>query len=353
MMLYVRNLRRNLGAFAIRDVAFDVEDGAYFVLLGASGVGKTLLVELLTGVVLPDAGRILWNGEDITWEKIQKRRMGVVYQDQALFPHLTVRQNIAYGLRAQKHDRAAVYERTRTLAEEFGVQDLLHRYPGTLSGGEAQRVALARALAVEPRCMVLDEPLSSLDIHARGQMRALLRRLHREGRTVIHVTHDYEEAIALATHVGIMEEGTITQSGTPADVFLHPKSEFVARFVGIKNVFKGILQRRETNGDMARFISQGPAFAVLSAAGTGPGSLILRSEDITVSRTRVETSAQNCFQGRVIDVVPARLGIEVTADIGVEITALVTPDSVKRLGLSHGQEVWVEFKASAARFIED
>lgn len=351
-MLRVEGLDKRLGDFALKDIAFEVADGAYFVLLGASGVGKSLIVELLAGTLAPDAGRIAWNDTDLTRERIQKRQVGVVYQDQALFPHLSVRRNIAYGLRARGMGRHESRERAGRVAEAAGVGHLLERYPGTLSGGEAQRVALARALATEPRCLILDEPLSSLDVQARGQMRALLRKVHREGRTILHVTHDYEEAISLATHVGVMEQGTIVQTGTPAEVFHHPRSAFVAQFVGIKNVFKGTLDPGGNAG--ARRFSAGPiAFSVLSEAQPGPGTLLLRTEDVFISRSRVETSAQNCFAGRVTDIAPARLGIEVVIDAGIEITALVTRDAVEKLDLRHGAEVWVEFKASAARFIED
>lgn len=352
-MLSVRNIAKRLGEFAIGGVSFDVEDGDYFVLLGASGVGKTVLLEMIAGLIAPDDGRLLWDGEDITNERIQKRRMGLVYQDQALFPHMTVYQNIAYGLRARRPGRASVRDTVRALAGDVGVGGMLHRFPGTLSGGEAQRAALARALATEPRCLLLDEPISSLDMRARSEVRALLRTLRRNGHTVVHVTHDYEEAVSLASRVAIMENGTIAQVGTPEEVFHHPRSEFVARFVGIRNFFEGRVEAAsEGRNGLSRFVADGLAFVVLGGSGPGPGHLILRSEDITVSRTRTSTSAQNCFMGTVTDVVPARLGIEVIVDIGVELAALLTAQSVARLDLRRGQEAWVSFKATAARFIE-
>ncbi len=351
-MLRVENLSKRLGQFAVRDVAFDVADGDYFVLLGASGVGKTVLLEMLAGIETSDAGRIFWNDDDITHARIQDRGFGLVYQDQALFPHMSVEGNIAYGLRARGMKRHEMHERTRALADEVGVGALLERMPGTLSGGEAQRTALARALAVEPRCLLLDEPIASLDTQARGQMRALLRTLHRRGHTVVHVTHDYEEAVSLATRVGVMEHGTVVQVGTPRDVFHHPTSEFVARFVGIRNVYKGRLLPGDAGGT-PKFVAGDLSFAVLTDATPGPGYLIVRSEDITVSLAKGDTSAQNTFRGTVTDVAPARLGIEATIDIGLEATAWVTTESLERLELRVGKDAWVSFKASAARFIEE
>lgn len=348
-MLRVENLSRELGDFSVRDVSFTVGDGDYIVLLGLSGAGKTLVLEMLAGVTQCGAGHIWWDGEDITRAPIQSRRMGLVYQDQALFPHLTVRSNIAYPLNGAS-DKAA---HVKKLAKQTGVGDLLHRYPATLSGGEMQRVALARALAVDPRCLLLDEPLSSLDAQAKTEIRTLLRKLHREGQPVVHVTHDYEEALSLATKVCIMEGGTIVQAGEPAEVFHHPKSEFVARFTGIRNVFKGRLSPAQNS--VSRFDCGALAFSIAVDGRPGPagGCAILRSEDVTLSRTPTDTSARNCFSGVVTDVAGARLGAEVTVDIGAEVVALVTPESVERLGVRRGQQLWVSFKATAVRFIEE
>ena len=167
-MLSVRNIAKSFGQFAIRDVSFDVAEGEYFVLLGASGVGKTVLLEIIAGLVEPDAGQVLLGGRDITVERIQTRGIALVYQDQALFPHLSARGNIAYGLRCRRLPRAEVRGRAAELAEVVGAEGLLDRGTESLSGGEKQRVALARALAAEPRCLLLDEPLASLDTGARG-----------------------------------------------------------------------------------------------------------------------------------------------------------------------------------------
>jgi len=241
----------------------------------------------------------------------------------------------------------------RRLAADVGIEGLLERRPGTLSGGEAQRTALARALATEPRCLLLDEPLSSLDAQSRGQLRALLRALNRQGNTMLHVTHDYEEAIALASKVAIMDQGRIVQIGKPAEVFRHPKSEFAANFIGIRNFFQGRLQRPNGKGALVDFLTSGLAFRVLTDADAGRGFLLLRSTDVIVSSARPETSARNAFEGVVLDMAPAKLGVEVVVDIGVEVAAVLSTESAERLNLSCGQRAWVSFKASAARFLRE
>ncbi|MBN1164531.1 MAG: ATP-binding cassette domain-containing protein, partial [Candidatus Krumholzibacteriota bacterium] len=272
-MLKVERLSKSIGRFSLHDLSLEVARGEYFVLLGASGMGKTVLLEMITGMREPDGGTICLEGKDITRQQMQKRDIGLVFQNQALFPHLSVRQNIEYGMRSLHFTRSRINQRMEELCEQLDVTSLLDRKPGTLSGGEAQRVALARALAVRPRCLLLDEPLCSLDTSVRAEMRALLRRLNRSGITMLHVTHDYEEAISLATRVGIMERGTIVQIDSPPKIFQYPKSEFVARFVGIRNFFPGRIVRADA-GDAhgAEFVSAGVRFRTLTDSGEGEGS---------------------------------------------------------------------------------
>jgi molybdopterin-binding protein len=352
-MLRVEGLAKKYAGFQLRDVSFEIDAGEYFVLLGASGVGKTLVLEMIAGLTTPDAGNVFLDGADITRARIQSRNLALVYQEQALFPHMRVAGNIDYGMRAAGMPRAARAETVARLAREVGVEELLDRYPGTLSGGEAQRASLARALATKPKCLLLDEPLSSLDAHARAELRHLLRTLHRAGQTVLHVTHDFEEAVSLATRVGIIENGSVVQVGTPREVFHHPRSEFVARFTGIRNIFNGRLEQRASPDGLRRFAGEGCKFSVLTDAAEGRGLLVIRSEDITLAREVASSSAQNVFRGRVTEILPARVGMELTVDIGVPLTALVSAESVERLALEVDSEVWAWFKASAARFIEE
>ena len=365
-MLNVENLCTSVGSLSLRDISFKAKAGTYLVLLGASGAGKSVLLETIAGLIEPDSGRILLDGKDITNEKMQRRRVGLVFQDGALFPHRTVFGNIAYPLRWKKLASRAIRQRVAELAEETGVTNLLNRSCGTLSGGEIQRVSLARALAAEPRCLLLDEPLSSLDPKARSQMRGLLRKIHRRGQhAIVHVTHDYTEAVALATRVAVIEHGTIVQTGTVDETFRHPKSEFVAQFVGIKNFFKGELQGDDSERTRC-FRTDCLDFSVLAEGTCGKGFVCIRSEDITISNGflceqdaiggRPHTSARNNFVGTILDIIPAGHGMEVLIDIGrdkpVELAALVTGESVESMGLHCGKKVRASFKASAIRYIE-
>ena len=352
-MLSVRNISKSLGALAIKDVSFEVQPSQYFVLLGASGVGKSVLLETVAGLIQPDSGRIFLDGKDVTGEKIQNRKIALVFQNSTLFPHITVYDNVAYPLRCKNLKGERIRQRVIELAEEFGFTGLLKRNPQTLSGGESQRVSLARAVASEPRCLLLDEPISSLDAKVRPQMRALLRKISTNGQTIVHVTHDYTEAVSLATHIAIMEGGSIAQMGTVEEIFQRPKSEFVARFVGIRNFFKGRLEEsREHQANTKRFTTDGLRFSVLTDSRGGDGFVCIRSEDVTISNAAASTSARNNFQGTIVDIESVGVGVEVMVDIGTEVAALITAESVKALGLHCGKKVWVSFKASAVKYIE-
>ena len=367
-MLSVERISKSFGSPVIKDVSFEVQPGQYFVLLGASGVGKSVLLETIAGLNRPDTGRISLDGKDITNEKMQKRKIALVFQNSTLFPHMTVYDNIAYPLRCRENNdqltQRQIRQRVAELAEDFAVTHLLAAKPQTLSGGESQRVSLARAVASEPRCLLLDEPLSSLDAKSRSQMRALLRKINTRNRMqIVHVTHDYTEAVSLATHVAVMEAGTIVQVGTVEQIFQRPKSEFIARFVGIRNFFKGRLQEPQGHGtDTRRFTSGSPSkegrifdlsLSVLTGSPGGPGFVCVRSEDVTIGDTASRTSARNNFEGTIVDVIPAGVGVEVIVDIGVEIAALVSAESVKALELGCGKKVWVSFKASAVKYVEE
>jgi molybdopterin-binding protein len=328
--------------------------GEYFVLLGASGVGKSVLLEIIAGLIAPDAGQILLDGKNVTCEEIQNRQIGLVFQNSALFPHMTVYNNVAYPLRCKGLRTSQIRERVCELAEDFGFTALLKRNPQTLSGGESQRVSLARVVASEPGCLLLDEPISSLDAKARPQMRALLRRINTNGQTIVHVTHDYTEAVSLGTHMAVLEGGTIAQVGTADEIFKHPKSEFVARFVGIRNFFKGRLEEASEQQTNTRCFTTGALdFSVLTDNAGGYGFVCIRSEDVTISNTAGSTSARNNFEGTIVDIEPVGIGVEVIVDIGTEVAALITAESVKVLELRCGKKVWVSFKASATQYIEE
>jgi molybdopterin-binding protein len=349
-MLKVERLSKTIDDFSINDISFEVHEGEYFVLLGASGVGKTVLLETIAGIIPADSGNIFLNNRNITNDKIQKRGIGLVYQDQALFPHLSVWQNIAYGIKSDK--KKIKNQQIDRLSKELDIAHLLDRKTDTLSGGEAQRVALARTLATQPECLLLDEPISSLDTGARSDMRGLLRKLNRKNITMVHVTHDYEEAISLASRIGIMEHGKIVQIDTPQNIFHHPESEFVADFVGIKNFFRGrIINRYSDSDNSADFESNGLQFLILTDSNETAGNILMRSEDISISVEPFSSSIRNTFEGTIVDVFSVRFGVEVVVDIGVEVAALITHKSIDKLNLSCGKKVFVNIKASAIKFL--
>jgi len=350
-MLEIKNLSKRYPDFYLKDVSFTVEKEDYFILLGGSGSGKSMLLEIISGITIPDSGKIFLNETDITYEKIQKRNMAFVYQDQVLFPHLTVFQNIAYPLHCRKKKSSEIKNEVKKLAVLVEISHLLNRKPETLSGGEAQRVALARALATEPECLLLDEPLSNIDTSLRYELRSLLRKINKQGQTIIHVTHDYEEAISLANKIAVIENGSVVQSGSPDDIFLFPKSEFVAKFIGIKNFYRGVLLNSEQNSELMPFESQGCVFHVMTEEKQRDGFLLIPAENIIISDNYNENSSQNNFKGKIIDSFPAKHGIEVVVDIGVKITSIVSKEAFEKLALVKGKNIWISFKASSAKYI--
>lgn len=349
MMLQLENISKRLGSFSVGNISLHVKKGEYFIILGISGAGKSMLLELIAGLVSPDSGKILLEGKEITDQKIQQRGIGLVFQDFAVFPHLSVRENISYSLHGSGLSHAHKTERITGIAQKMNIAHLLDRRPSTLSGGELQRVALARTLVQNPKILLLDEPLSSLDSKLRGELRSLLREINRMGQTVIHVTHDYEEAVSLADTIAVVHEGTIIQTGSPEEVFAHPKSEFVAHFIGIKNFHKARI-RRDPEG-LSATIGSGLRVNLAPGDYSDEGFLLIGSDEIILSKTPVESSMTNVFQGTVTEVVPTRNGIEVTVDIGFPLYSLVTQQSVDKLGIREGSAVFASFKATAVRFI--
>src|SRR3954469_17057477 len=249
MSIAVRNVSKRFGAFqALDDVSLEIEPGELVALLGPSGSGKTTLLRVIAGLEQPDAGQVLVDGEDTTFTPVRERNVGFVFQHYALFRHMTIFENVAFGLRvrprAQRPSEAAIAKKVHELLSLVQLDWVAERYPHQLSGGQRQRIALARALAVEPRVLLLDEPFGALDAKVRRELRRWLRRLHEEIHlTSVFVTHDQEEALELADRVVIMNEGRVEQDGSPEDVFERPAGPFVMNFLGSVNIFHGRVER--------------------------------------------------------------------------------------------------------------
>jgi len=245
MSIQVRHVTKRFGDFtALDDVSLDVPSGALLALLGPSGSGKTTLLRIISGLEVADSGNVLYHDEDVTDAAVRERNVGFVFQHYALFRHMTVFENIAFGLRVRKAPKAEVRERVHELLRLIQLEGLERSLPSQLSGGQRQRVALARALAPAPKVLLLDEPFGALDAKVRTELRQWLRRLHDEIHvTSLFVTHDQEEAFEVADRVVVMHHGQVQQIGTPQDLFERPENAFVMEFLGEVNVFRGFVSR--------------------------------------------------------------------------------------------------------------
>jgi ABC-type Fe3+/spermidine/putrescine transport system ATPase subunit len=255
-MLRLDGVCVSLGDFCLEEISLHVKPGTYLALLGPTGTGKTVLLETIAGVYRPTRGHIFINDREVTGLAPEKRHLGIVYQDYALFPHLTVFQNIAFGLRLKGIPEQRISGVVQEMARFLDIAPLLKRRPARLSGGERQRVALARALVMEPYALLLDEPLGALDRAIRGRIQNELKRIHRElGVTILHITHDLEEAFFLADRLAVMKDGRILQEGPPEEVCRQPCSRHVAELVGIENLIAASVEGERLStamGDLDR-----------------------------------------------------------------------------------------------------
>ncbi len=353
-MISLRLVNSRVGDFRLTDVTFDVADGGYGVVIGPAGAGKTTLLETIAGVTRATSGQIILRGEDVTKLAPERRRLGIVYQHAYLFPHLTVRENVAYG--------AASAADSDDAADRFGVESLYHRAVESLSGGERQLVAMARAIAARPEVLLLDEPYSALDPRTRGATRRQLRATYFErGFTVLQVTHDFAEAGVLGDVAIVLDHGQVVQKGDPADVFHRPVSPYIADFLGVENVFAGTARpiraeapdfRDAAKNQFAElpvaFTTGGLTFYALGDVVPGPAHAVIRAEEVSLSVEPSMSSMQNQFRGRIVEIVPAGALSKVTIEAsGTPIVAAVTARSVRELSLEVGREIVAGFKATA------
>ncbi len=331
MGIIVENVSKNFGSFqAVDQVNLKIETGSLVALLGPSGSGKSTLLRLIAGLELPDTGKIWITGKDATYESVQDRQIGFVFQHYALFKHMTVRKNIAFGMEINKVPQAKVKVRVEELLDLVHLSGLGDRYPSQLSGGQRQRVALARALAVEPKVLLLDEPFGALDAKVRKDLRAWLRRLHDEVHvTTVFVTHDQEEAMEVSDEIVVMNKGRVEQVGTPAEVYDKPATAFVMSFIGPVNVLPSSSQIFQSGG----YDSANP-------------EIFLRPHDVVVETTPNGSTVP----ARVTRV--THLGWEVQAELTLEdgqvVIANLTRDRFNELKLEPQQQVYVKPKGAKA-----
>ena len=268
MRISVQNITKRFGAMAAaNDVTLTIEEGELFTLLGPSGCGKTTLLRLIAGFYAPDEGEIRFDDRRVNETPPHERGIGMVFQNYALWPHMTVYENAAYGLKLRKIDSGQIKERVHAVLEKVKLGGLDARYPGQLSGGQQQRVALARALVLNPKILLLDEPLSNLDAKIRIQVRAEIRKLQKElGITTIYVTHDQEEALTLSDRIAVFDKGRLLETGPPKTLYEHPRTRFVADFIGINNLVeatvtsvdaeRGLLRAKTALGEWSAFFTR-------------------------------------------------------------------------------------------------
>ena len=281
--LALHGLRKTFGAVvAVDDVSLEAAPGEFLSLLGPSGCGKSTVLRMVAGLVEPDAGAIVLSGRDITRVPVHRRNLGLVFQSYALFPHMTVFENVAFGLRRRRVAEAELRPRVERVLELVRLDQLGARHPRELSGGQQQRVALARALVTEPSVLLLDEPLSNLDALLRDEMRVELKRLQeRLGATMIFVTHDQAEALTLSDRVVVMDHGRVEQVGRPDEVYRRPATGFVARFLGRANFLAGVVARRAPHGVVVTLDGGRPVTVARTELGAGQRvQIALRQESI-------------------------------------------------------------------------
>jgi molybdopterin-binding protein len=353
-MIAVQGLTARLGEFTLENVTFTVPAGAYGVVIGPAGAGKTTLLESIAGLVPLRAGTVRLGTIDVTRVPPERRGLGLVYQHGYLFPHLNVRQNVAYG--------AAEPTLAAEMIDRFGLALVGSRDVRSLSGGERQLVALARALARRPEVLLLDEPFAALDPQSRAAVRREVRTIYFERRcTVLHVTHDFAEAGLVGDVAILLDKGRLLQSGDPADLFRRPATPYVASFLGAENIYTGTARPiRAMSPDWidaakGQFAEHPLAFdtgaLTLYALGDvvpGTAHAILRAEDVMLSTEPLASSVRNQFRGRVVEIVSAGALSKVTVNVsGTPIISAVTTRAVQELGLEAGGDVVASFKATA------
>jgi molybdate/tungstate transport system ATP-binding protein len=352
MMIAFDHVSLAIGEFALEDISFSVKEGEYFFIIGPSGAGKTIILEAIAGLHVPDRGRILLSGKDVSEIPPEHRGVGLVYQDYSLFPHMTVEKNISFGLKMHRIPSQEAKKTVERLLSRFGIGHLRSRSPLTLSGGEMQRVALARALATKPAVLLLDEPLSALDPNLRDFFIQELKAIHQEsGLTIIQVSHDRHEILSLGTSMALIMEGCLEQEGSVQEVYAQPVCRRVAEFIGYENVIDGMV------------ISSGSGECVIDALGLrlrtscavpersrvtfciGADEVVVHPSDSSPHRT------ENEFHGVITAITQAGYLTRFRIDAGVELSSVMIREMAEELALTVGSPVTVSIRKKAIRII--
>jgi spermidine/putrescine transport system ATP-binding protein len=328
----------------VDDVSLRIERGEFFSLLGPSGCGKTTTLRLMAGFERPERGEILYDGERRDGTPAYARDVNLVFQHYALFPHMTVQQNVAFGLEVASVPAVDVTRRVREALELVRLSGLERRYPRQLSGGQQQRVALARAIVTEPSILLLDEPLGALDLKLRKAMQLELKTLQRRlGLTFVHVTHDQEEALAMSDRIAIMNHGKVLQVGTPAEIYERPATRFVAEFIGESNLFEGRVTQRV--GATSTIDVDGLALRVAATSGSA-GLWAMRPEKISLSREPVP--ADNCFAGTIEEMLYLGTDTQYSVRVSDRLALTVREQNLGHVMYARGERIYASWHAEAA-----
>jgi iron(III) transport system ATP-binding protein len=352
--LRVVEVTKTFGRFtALEDISFEARRGEFVCILGPSGCGKTTLLRIIAGLEKQDAGRVFFQGRDVSTLPVSKRNVGIVFQSYALFPNLTAAQNIGYGLKNRRQDKGAVRKRVEELLQIVGLELMGPKYPAQLSGGQQQRVALARAMALSPDLLLLDEPLSALDAQVRIMLRSEVRALQqRLGVTTIMVTHDQEEALTMADRILVMDHGRIVQDGTPLEIYNLPATPFVASFIGAMN-FIGNAVKESVGmvriGGVSLKVEDGSD----QIAPGVPVTVAIRPEDVLVGKAG--ENATNALSARVggLEFRGPRYRVTFRLPLGNAIDSTIQADipieMIRRLGIREDAEVSIQLPAERIR----
>ena len=351
--LVIKDLEKKFGDVEVlKKINLNVEEGEFVSLLGPSGCGKTTTLRIIAGLLEKSSGEVVINGNNVENVPVHKRNNGMVFQNYALFPNMTVAQNVEYGLKQQKVSREERKKKVKEGLELVHLEWLGDRYPKQLSGGQQQRVALARALVLKPNLLLLDEPLSNLDAKLREEMQVEIRNIQKKlNVTTIFVTHDQKEALSMSDKIAVMNKGMIEQYGTPEDIYENPKTEFVATFLGYSNLIRGTVEGQE--GDMLIVSSNFGQIRMPKKEGLSKGSRILasvRPERMTLSKTEQEGNSVGC---QVTERVYVGNSIQYTVNTDTNVNVLITvsaPDESNNLFV--GEKGYISWLPEYMRQIE-
>jgi ABC-type Fe3+/spermidine/putrescine transport system ATPase subunit len=342
-MITIEHLNIRLGEFNLRNINLQINEGEYFVLLGPTGAGKSVLLECIAGIYKQDSGSLFIGGSDVTDRYPEERNLGYVPQDYALFPNMTVGQNLGYGLKARKTPASEIREKVVDMMDQLGIIHLEHRLPLNLSGGEKQRVALGRALITEPGLLLLDEPLSALDENLRAQLADDLLKIQRDAnRTFIHVCHSFDEASFVADRIAIMRQGIIEQTGTIREIIENPSSLFIAEFTRMRNFHEGIAERE--NGGCRITTTTGFVFHIAGRAFEGPVTFGIRPEEIAISYDNNGEESVNRLKAKVVRLRFRPSYLEVELDVGFPLIAYRQENIDFSRHIAEGDDVWIHIR---------